>query len=159
MKALTKISLKIMAIYFFVTFIRRGLLSGLYMLFRNEMPFISKLILLISEAIFLLIIYFLWFKTDYLSNKITKNITEKDLSIKNMDYNLFFQMILTLTGIIIIVVSLPELIRYILELFTVNNIVLFKETPRFFAKIVELILGILLVFKSSMLADYLLMKL
>lgn len=154
MKGLTVVSLKIMAVYFFVTFIRSGLLSGFYMLFTEEMPLISKLIFVISEVIFLLIIYLLWFKTDYLTERITKNITTEDLDFKNIDHEIFFQVILTLIGIIIIAVSLPELIKYILEMFTFNNIVIIKETPRFIAEIIELLIGIFLVFKSSLLAEY-----
>jgi len=138
--------------------IRRGLLSGLYLLFSGQMPLMSKIGYLLSGFLFLLIIYLLLFKTSYLSELINRGLDEKYKDRLEIDYRRLYQILLSLTGVIILVVSLPEMVRYILEIFTVYHISLFKELPRFIAKVIEIFLGLYLVFKSHSLSTILLEK-
>jgi len=148
------VSLKIMAIYFFVTFIRRGLLSGLYLVFTNQMPLLSKIGYILAELIFLVIIYLLWFRAETISHSITKHLDIENKAAKEVEYNLLFQTLLSLAGIIIIVISVPEFIRYIFEILSVPNISFFKETPRFMAKIAEILLGLFLVYRAQAISHY-----
>lgn len=158
MKNLTIVSLKVMAVYFFVSFIRRGLLSGIYLIFTNQMPILSKISFILSELIFLIIIYILWFKAEYVAGKITENLSIENVIAKELDYKLLLQTSLSLLGVIILAVSIPEFIRYIFEIFSVNNISIFKETPRFLAKILEIIIGFYLIYKSQSISNLIFKK-
>lgn len=149
MKNLSIVSLKIMAIYFLVTFIRRGLLSGLYMVFTNQMPLLSKIGLILSELMFLIIIYFLWFKAEAIAGIITRHLDIENKVAKEIEYDLLFQTLLALAGVIIITISLPDFIRYIFEILSVAHISMFKEPPRFMSKIAEILLGLFLVYKAQ----------
>ena len=149
MKNLSIVSLKILAIYFLVTFIRRGLLSGLYMFFTNQMPLLSKIGLFLSEIIFLFIIYLLWFRAEEIAGIITRHIDIENKVAKEVEYDLLFQTLLALAGVIIITVSLPDFIRYIFEILSVSHISKFKETPRFMSKLAEILLGLFLVYRAQ----------
>jgi len=157
-KGLTYVLLKIMGLYFLINLVRKGLLSGLYLLFSGQMPVMSKIGYLLSGFLFFLMIYLLLSKTSYLTEMINKELDKKYKDRLEIDYRRLYQILLSLTGVIILVISLPEMVRYILEIFTVYHISLFKELPRFIAKVLEIFLGLYLIFKSHSLSTILLEK-
>ncbi len=125
------------------------MLSGLYMLFTDQMPLLSKIGFIISELLFLIIIYLLWFKAEAIAKMITRHMDIENKAAKEVEYDLLFQTLLTLAGVIIITISLPDLIRYIFEILSVAHISMFKETPRFMSKIAEVLLGLFLVYRAQ----------
>src|SRR6056297_1203965 len=123
-----------MGLYFLINLVRKGLLSGLYLLFSGQMPVMSKIGYLLSGFLFFLMIYLLLSKTSYLTEMINKELDKKYKDRLEIDYRRLYQILLSLTGVIILVISLPEMVRYILfiiYLYSKNYPVLLPKFSRY----------------------------
>lgn len=143
-----------MAIYFFVEFIRTDLFSGTYMVMSDQIALVTKFGYILSKLLFFTILYFLWFKAEQISRLINRSLHIENLLEKEIDYKNLFQILIALTGIIIIATGAPDFIEYILESSSTRNFNIVREVPTLLAKIIELAVGLYLFLKAHQLTKY-----
>lgn len=143
-----------MAIYFFVEFIRTDLFSGTYMVMSDQIALVTKFGYILSKILFFTILYFLWFKAAQISKVINRSLHIENLLEKEIDYKNLFQIIIALSGIIILATAAPDFIEYILESSSARNFTIVRELPTLLAKIIELAIGLYLFWKAHKITKY-----
>lgn len=116
-----------MAIYFFIEFIRTDLFSGTYMVMSDQIALVTKFGYILSKLLFFTILYFLWFKAAQISRLINRSLHIENLLEKEIDYKNLFQILIALSGIIIIATGAPDFIEYILESSSARNFNIVRE--------------------------------
>jgi hypothetical protein len=143
-----------MALYFFINFLRTDLFSGTYLVMSEQIALVTKFGYIISKLTFLTIIYFLWFRAAQISSIINRSLHIENLLEKEIDYRNLFQLLVALTGIIILATGVPDFIEYILESSSARNINFVRELPTLIPKIIELAIGTYLFLKAHKLTKY-----
>lgn len=143
-----------MAIYFFIAFIKTDLFSGTYLVMSDQISLVTKIGYILSKLLFLSILYLLWFKSAQIASLINRSLNIENLLDKEIDYRNLFQILIALTGIIILVKAAPDFIKYILESSSSNNYTIKKELPNIVSRVLELGLGGFLFLRAANLTKY-----
>lgn len=179
-KAITIIALRLFSIYIIIQFLIQLLrFAGYYILpfffnnLSNEIEMMNILFYLIPVTILFLLAIILWIYSEKIANYIVPKGTNKllneqinSIEIKfesNFNMNLLQPIAFSIVGLIIIVLTIPEITRVIVQLLQYNEIGMEYATDKYtmdtylllIEKAIKLILGIGLFFGGKGLAGLL----
>src|SRR5690554_4035335 len=122
MKDTAKIFLKVLSIYYLVEFITKGLPQVFGLINSGSKINISIILgIVISHFLYLFIAILLWYGADKIVNYMVRN--EGNDSSKRINYQKIHLIAFSLIGVVILVISIPDLIQYILEYYFMPSMV------------------------------------
>ena len=148
MKGIAKISINILAFYLLIEFITESI-PQIFGIINSAQLMKTGMIsgILVTQLLKLIIALYLWFSAEKLSSFMISN-KNKD-PIKNINYRYLHLISFSVIGIVILALSIPDLVQYLLEYFNMSGRVLTNILPKTVAKIIEIILGIWLLIKPD----------
>lgn len=148
MRGIAKISINILALYLLIEFITESI-PQIFGIINSAQLMKTGMIsgILVTQLLKLIIALYLWFSAEKLSSFIISNKNEG--SINKINYRYLHLIAFSVVGIVILAISIPDLVKYILEYFNMPGRVLTKISPKITAKTVEVIIGVLLLIKPD----------
>ena len=148
MKGIAKITIKILSLYLLIEFITESI-PQIFGIINSGQSIRTGIIvgILIAQILKFIFALFLWFSAEKLSNFMISN-KNKD-PIKNINYRYLHLISFSVIGIVILALSIPDLVQYLLEYFNISGRVLTNILPKIVAKIIEIILGLWLLIKPD----------
>ena len=115
MKSITKLSIKLLSIYFLIEFISTSIPTIFGFIFSNTgQPMNIVMIVITAHIIKLIITIFLWYFADKLSNIMIND--EKNMNLTPIDYNKLQKIAFSVVGLIILATNIPDFIKSFLDI-------------------------------------------
>ncbi|HKL76433.1 MAG TPA: hypothetical protein VJ881_10245 [Halanaerobiales bacterium] len=116
MKSISKVALRILAIYFLVEFLSSGF-PQLFGIFRmgQSIGYMMTTTIILSQLIKLLAALYLWFAADKISNYL---VNKKEEKLEKIDYQKLQIIAYSVVAIVLLIITIPELLKYLLMSFS-----------------------------------------
>ncbi|MGM0446105.1 MAG: hypothetical protein ACQEQH_06830 [Bacillota bacterium] len=152
MKEIAKLAIKIMAIYFFIDFINESF-NQIFWIFNSGSKVRIYIIFgtITALLIKLIISLILWFKADLISNSIINK--EDELSLKFDEYKKLHLIAFSVVGLILLVITVPDLFRNIFEYLSYPNRPISNYLPQLIGEVIKIIIGFWLLYDSKNLVN------
>lgn len=146
MKGIARLAIKILSLYFLIEFISEGIPQIIGIInSRGSLDNEMIIVFLFVHVLKFIFIIFLWFFAEWLSDKFFCDQDEKiNITVSQKQ---IYLLIFSTVGLILLVISLPNLIQYIFEYFSKTHIVSNIFFGKVGAEVIKSILGFWLLFK------------
>ncbi len=151
MKNISKVALRILAIYFLVEFLSSAFpqVFGIFSM-GQSIGYMMTITIILTQLIKLVAALYLWFAEDKISNHL---VNEKEEKLEKIDYQKLQIVAYSVVAIVLLVITVPELLKYLLMYFSSRGGVMPIMMRELIPEVVKVVIALWLLLDRKRIAN------